>query len=94
MPTEADDRERGKRRSLRLPSGVFGTKIVLTRRRREQVMPAGGTNNVSPWLLPGVILGGVLLLIGGITTGSVSTVILAFVATGVLAWTIVRRNRA
>ncbi|MEY9892857.1 hypothetical protein ABIA31_006535 [Catenulispora sp. MAP5-51] len=56
-------------------------------------MPTDGPNNVSPLLLPGVILGGVLLLIGGITTGSVSTVILALVVTAVLTWTIARRNR-
>lgn len=55
-------------------------------------MPTGSPNSGPPWLLPGVILGGVLLLIGGITTGSLSTVILAFLATGILAWTIVSRR--
>lgn len=55
-------------------------------------MPTGGTNNVSSWLLPGAILGGLLLLIGGVTTGSVSTVVLAVVVTGLLVWTIKRRG--
>jgi hypothetical protein len=77
----------------RLRPGVPGTMIDSIGRRRERVMPTDGPNNVSPLLLPGVILGGVLLLIGGITTGSVSTVILALVVTAVLTWTIVRRNR-
>ena len=57
-------------------------------------MPTGGTNNVSPWLLPATIIGGILLLIGGATTGSFPTVMLAIVVTGVLVWTIVTRNRA
>jgi hypothetical protein len=78
---------------LRLPFGAWGPTIVLLTCRRERTMPAGGTNNVSPWLLPGVIIGGVLLLIGGISTGSFSTVVLALVAPSVLAWTIKRRNR-
>ena len=42
-------------------------------------MPTNDTNNVSPLLLPGVILGGVLLLIGGISTGSIPTILLAIV---------------
>lgn len=57
-------------------------------------MPTGRTDNTSPWLLPAVILGGVLMLIGGISSGSVSTVILGLVASGVLSWTIVHRNRS
>lgn len=57
-------------------------------------MSNGDTNNVSPWLLPGAILGGVLLLIGGITSGSVSTVLIALIATGFLVWTIKRRSNA
>lgn len=57
-------------------------------------MPGNPANKVSPWLLPGAILGGILLLIGGITTGSLSTVVVAFAATGVLVWTILIRGRA
>ena len=57
-------------------------------------MPGNPENKVSPWLLPGTILGGILLLIGGITTGSLSTVVVAFAATGVLLWTILSRGRA
>lgn len=57
-------------------------------------MPTGRSSSASPWLLPAVILGGVLMLIGGISSGSVSTVILGLVATAVLSWTIMSRNRS
>lgn len=59
----------------------------------EQIMPTG-RSSASPWLLPAVILGGVLMLIGGISDGSLSTVVLGLVATAVLSWTIMSRNRS
>jgi hypothetical protein len=55
-------------------------------------MSTNETNNVSPLLLPGVILGGVLLLIGGISTGSVPTILLAIVVPVILWRTIVSRR--
>lgn len=45
------------------------------------------------WLLPGTIIGGLLLLIGGASSGDVKLVILAIAATAVLSWTITSRRK-
>jgi hypothetical protein len=55
-------------------------------------MAAKQTTKTSPLLLPGAILGGVLLLIGGASAGDAKLIILAIVATTVLVWTIVNRR--